>query len=361
MPGAAAADFEKTDGSAEMRDDMKAIMVEEPFKVTVVDVEKPEIKADNEVLIKIKCVGICGSDIGIYKGTKSLATYPRIIGHEYGGQVVEVGSAVTNVKVGDYVSVDPVRSCGHCYACKINRHNVCTTLEVTGVHQDGGCREYVVAPAADVYRIDVNKIDKDLICLTEPYSIGVQVNHRADVHEGDKVLVMGSGPIGLTVMQVAKSRGAQVMMTDLVDARLERAKEMGADIVVNVSKEDLKQAVLDFTDGEGMPVVVDSVCSLTSVPEAMDLACPAGRVVTLGLINKPSEIAQVDFTKKELTVVGSRLSNYRFPEVIEGFESGALTPDKIRTHSFPAEKAEEAMKLNMEHPDQVCKITLTFD
>ena len=138
-------------------------------------------------------------------------------------------------------------------------------------------------------------------------------------------------------------------------------KEMGADIVVNVSKEDLKQAVLDFTDGEGMPVVVDSVCSLTSVPEAMDLACPAGRVVTLGLINKPSEIAQVDFTKKELTVVGSRLSNYRFPEVIEGFESGALTPDKIRTHSFPAEKAEEAMKLNMEHPDQVCKITLTFD
>jgi len=136
---------------------------------------------------------------------------------------------------------------------------------------------------------------------------------------------------------------------------------MGADIVVNVSKEDLKKAVMDFTDGEGMPVIVDSVCSVTSVPEALDLACAAGRVVTLGLINKPSEIAQVEITKKELTVVGSRLSNYRFPEVIEGFESGALTPDKMRTHSFPAQDVEEAMKLIMEHPEQVCKITLTFD
>lgn len=340
---------------------MKAVMVEEPLKMKVVDVEMPQIKADDDVLVKIKCVGICGSDIGIYKGTNSLASYPRIIGHEYGGEVVEVGPAVTNVKPGDFVAIDPVRSCGHCYACKNNRHNVCAALEVTGVHQDGGCKEYVTAPSYAVYPIDITKIDKDLICFVEPYSIGVQVSHRGEIREGDKVLVMGSGPIGLAVMQVAKAKGAQVMMTDLLDSRLERANEMGADITVNVTKEDLKEAVMKFTDGEGMPVVVDCICSVDSVPLAMDLACAAGRVVTLGLLNKPSAIAQVELTKKELTVVGSRLSNFRFPEVIEGLESGALTPGKMRTHSFPAEKAEEAMRLIMEHPEKVCKITLTFD
>lgn len=339
---------------------MKAIIVEKPFEIKIAEVPTPVISAPDEVLIKVICGGICGSDIGIYKGTNSLATYPRIIGHEFGGEIVEVGAGVKNVKVGDVVAVDPVRSCGHCYACTHDRHNVCNTVEVTGVHRDGGFAEYVVAPEADVYKVDTTKVPEDLICMVEPYSIGMQVNYRADIHKGDKVLVMGSGPIGIAIMQVAKSRGAKVMMTDLVDKRLARAIDMGADRTVNVLKEDLKQAVMEFTDGEGMPVIADSVCSVQSLPQALELASAAGRVVTLGLINKPSEIAQVDFTKKEVTVVGSRLNNYRFPEVIKGFESGALTPEKMRSKSFHYTEVQDALKLVMEHPEEVCKVSLNF-
>lgn len=340
---------------------MKAIVVDEPFKMKIKEMPMPEVSAHDEVLIKVICGGICGSDIGIYNGSNSLATYPRIIGHEFGGEIVKIGPGVKNVKVGDKVAVDPVRSCQKCYACTHDRHNVCSTLEVTGVHRDGGFAEYVVAPESAVYKVDTAKIPEDLICLVEPYSIGMQVNYRGRIQEGDKVLIMGSGPIGVAIMQVAKSRGALVMMTDLIDARLERAKYMGTDLTVNVSKEDLKQAVLDFTYGEGMPVVVDSVCSVDSLPQALDLACPAGRVITLGLGNKPSQIPQVAITKKEIDVIGSRLSNYHFKEVIEGFESGVLTPEKMCTNSFPFTKVEEAIELIQKHPEKVCKVTLNFD
>lgn len=339
---------------------MKAIIVKDPFKLEITEVPTPRIENPDDVLIKVISGGICGSDIGIYNGSNSLVTYPRIIGHEFGGEVIAVGSAVSNVKVGDKVAVDPVHSCGTCYACTHGRHNVCSTLEVSGVHRDGGFAEYAVAPEKLCYRVDTAKVPEELLFMVEPYSIGMQINTRANIQKGDKVLIMGSGPIGVGAMQIAKSRGAQVMMTDLVDSRLQRALEMGADVAVNVSKEDLKERVMAWTNGEGMPVVVDSVCSLDSPVQAMELACPAGRVVVLGLKAQPSQMPQVHFTKKELDVVGSRLSNHRFPEVIELFENGKVTPAQMMTHSFDFTRADEAVRLIIEHPDQVCKVSLTF-
>ena len=340
---------------------MKAVLVDKPFEIRLAEVPKPEIKNPDEVLIRVKYGSICGSDIGIYRGTNSLATYPRLIGHEYGGVVEEVGPGVKHLKVGDAVAVDPVRACGDCYACNTGHHNVCKSVEVTGVHRDGGFAEYVVAPEYASYKIDTSKVPLDVISLVEPYSIGVQVNHRARITKGDKVLVMGSGPIGLCVMQVAKARGASVMMTDLLDSRLERAKAMGADVVINVSNTDLEAAALEFTNGEGMPVIVDSVCIPSSFEQAVRMACPAGRVVTLGLVNKPSAIASVELVKKELDVMGSRLSNYRFPEVIEGFENGSLTPAGIVSSRYSFKDAEAAIKQAVEHPADECKIVLSFD
>ena len=340
---------------------MKAILVDKPFEIRLAEVPKPEIKNPDDVLIRVKYGSICGSDLGIYKGTNSLATYPRLIGHEYGGVVEAVGPGVRDLKPGDVVAVDPVRACGHCYACRSNRHNVCNTVEVTGVHRDGGFAEYVVAPEYASYKIDCDKVPLEVISLVEPYSIGVQVAHRGRIAAGDKVLVMGSGPIGITVMQVAKARGASVMMTDLIDARLERAKALGADVVVNVREKDLEAEVMAWTDGEGMPVIVDSVCIPSSFEQAVSLASAAGRVVTLGLVNKPSAIASVQLVKKELDVVGSRLNNYRFPEVIKGFEDGSLTPGGIISSKFPFTEAEKAIKHLIDHPEQECKVVLSFD
>ena len=339
---------------------MKAVYVKEPFSISVVEVPDPQIRRPDEVLIRVLCGGICGSDIGIFNGTNSLATYPRIIGHEFGGVVEEVGPEVKDLRPGDHVAVDPVRSCGSCYACTHGRHNVCRTVEVVGVHRDGGFAEYVTAPEAYVYKVDTSKVDPLYLCLVEPYSIGAEVSARGRISEGDKVLVMGSGPIGIACMQVAKGKGAEVIITDLVDERLALAKRMGADRTVNVRNEDLDAVIAEFTDGEGMPVVVDSVCTVSSFEQAITCTCPAGRVVTLGLKDKPSQIASVSLVKKELDVLGSRLNNYRFPEVIWGFEEHVFTPEIMCTGTYPMEQAAEAMHEIMEHPERVCKTVLTW-
>lgn len=197
------------------------------------------------------------------------------------------------------MSVDPVISCGHCYACSVNRHNVCENLEAMGVHREGGFAEYFVASSRNINVVNDSISDEDLICLVEPYSIGAQVNSRGRILDGDKVLIMGSGPIGLTIMQFAKTRGAIVMMTDIIDEKLVRAKEMGADKVVNVKEHNIKNAVEDFMGNSfGMPVVIDSVCTTKTFSEAIDLASAAGRVIILGLINSLSQIAQASITKK---------------------------------------------------------------
>lgn len=340
---------------------MKAVVVKKPFEISIEEVQKPVISQGNEIIIKVVSGGICGSDMGIYNGTNSLATYPRIIGHEFSGIVEEVGADVTSVKVGDLVAVDPVNSCGECFACKSGHHNVCGTLEVTGVHRDGGFAEFVKTTESNAYVLDPQKIDPKYGCLVEPYSIGMEVNKRGRIAKGDKVLVMGAGPIGITIMQVAKASGAEVMMTDILDARLDLATSMGADKVVNVMTQSLEEAVQAFTDGQGMPVIADAVCSVKSVEEALHFAAPSGRVVTLGLLNKPSNIAQVDFTKKGLDVLGSRLSNYRFPEVIELFEKQAVTPEKMVTQTFHYTKIAEAMDFIKTHQSEVCKVVVTFE
>ena len=339
---------------------MKAIKVIEPFKVEIVDVPKPEIKNDDDVIVRITSGGICGSDIGIYNGTNSLATYPRLIGHEFGVIVTETGKNVTSVKAGDKVAVDPVISCGHCYACRIGRHNVCSTLEVMGVHRDGGFAEFVCAPEANIHKFHKD-FDESFLGLVEPFTIGVEINRRGQITKGDKVLIMGSGPIGIAAMQVAKRNGAEVIMTDLVKERLDKALSMGADEVVLVSEENLEERLLKFTDGEGIPVIVDTVCIPSSFEQSVQLACPAGRIVVLGLKNVPSQITMADITKKELTIAGSRLNNNCFDEVIAGFEDGTLHPEQLMTKSYNYKDIMEALTMITEHPQDVLKLVLKFE
>lgn len=339
---------------------MKAIKVTKPFDIEICEVERPRIENPDEVIIKVTSGGICGSDIGIFNGTNSLATYPRIIGHEFGGIVEEVGENVTDIKVGDKVAVDPVVSCGHCYACSVGRHNVCSNLEAMGVHREGGFREYVSVDKRNVHKFS-SDFDNSLLALVEPYTIGMQINSRGQISKGDKILIVGSGAIGLCTLDVAKRNGAEVIIADIVAEKLEVAKKMGADRTVLVSQQNLQDAVDEFTNKEGVPVIVDTVCSPSSFEDAIEMASPAGRIVVIGLTNTPSQIAQADITKKELTIVGSRLNCNKFDEVIEAFESGELKPELIKTHSFNFTKVEDALKLIKDEPEKVIKVVLNFD
>ena len=159
---------------------MLTVLIPEPKKLEVADLPKPQITQPDEVLVRVLAGGICGSDLHIYHGTNPLATYPRVIGHEFGGVVEEVGSAVSPERIGQRVAVDPVVACGQCYACKIGRHNVCSTLEVMGVHRDGGFAEYVVVPEKNLYTFS-KEVDDTMLALVEPYSIGMQINARGQI------------------------------------------------------------------------------------------------------------------------------------------------------------------------------------
>ncbi|MDR2392195.1 MAG: zinc-binding dehydrogenase [Planctomycetota bacterium] len=181
------------------------------------------------------------------------------------------------------------------------------------------------------------------------------------MEKGDRVLILGAGPAGLCVLQDAKARGAIVVSADLIDNRLRAAKDFGADRTVNVAREDLAAAVADFTGGAGMPVVIDSACTLESFPQSLELASPAGRVIVMGNLSQPSAVAQVSIIGKELAVIGTRLNNRRFPEAIDGMERGVYSPGKLRTHSFHFTKVAEAFDLIMNRPEQVRKVVLAFD
>ena len=216
---------------------MKAVKISEAYKVEIIDIPEPEIEHPSDVKVKIKRVGICGSDMHIYYGTNPLATYPRIVGHEVAGEIVEVGSAVNKVAVGDHVVIEPIRYCGECYACKKGRPNVCKDVSVFGVHEDGGMLEFSIRSEKQVHKVSP-EIDWDEAVMAEPYTIGAQATWRGNVQAGDTVFIQGAGPIGVTVLKMAKLRGATVIMSDFTNERLEFAKENGADYVINPSELD---------------------------------------------------------------------------------------------------------------------------
>ncbi|WP_320047401.1 zinc-binding alcohol dehydrogenase family protein [uncultured Ilyobacter sp.] len=338
---------------------MKALCVTEAKKLEFLDREKPELKSKNDVLVKIKAVGICGSDVHIYHGTNPLATYPRVIGHEFSGEVVGIGDSVTKVKIGDRVAIDPVTSCGECYACRTGNTNVCQSLEVSGVHTDGGMQEYIVVKENRAFKFDP-EISWEEGALIEPFTIAAQSTSKGDIREGDTVFIMGAGPIGLGILQVAKLKGARCMISDFNEYRLEIAKSLGADYVFSPAKEDVFKAVENFTGGEGANVVIDAVCIPQTFEQAVLVASPAGRVVLLGFHAEPSKIAQLNITKKGLEIKGSRLHANKFPEVIEWFEKNKVDAGKLISHRFKIEDIQGVFDLIENDPSKVCKIVVTL-
>ncbi|WP_276918110.1 zinc-binding alcohol dehydrogenase family protein [Aneurinibacillus aneurinilyticus] len=339
---------------------MRAVQVQKAHQLLVQEVEKPRIKNTTDVLVKVKRIGICGSDMHIYHGTNPLATLPRVVGHEVAGEVVEVGADVKTIQVGDHVVVEPIRYCGTCYACRKGRPNVCASLSVFGVHEDGGMREWFVLPEKQIHAVD-SSLSWDEIVLAEPYTIGAQAVWRGQVEKGDTVLIQGAGPIGICILKMAKLQGATVMITDLNDERLAFAKENGADIIINASRENIRDAVARWTAGEGVNVVIDAVCLPMTFELSIDVASPAGTVVVLGFDERPAPISQLPITKKEVTVVGSRLQTNQFPKVIRLLNERKLTHNGLVTHTFPLEKVQDAFDFVEKHPDKVRKALIVFD
>jgi L-gulonate 5-dehydrogenase len=339
---------------------MKVIKVTSPGNIECVEEPVPHLRSEDSVILKVHAAGICGSDISIYKGTSPVATYPRVIGHEFAGEIIETGKNVKNVVKGDHVCVNPVVGCGKCRVCLKGRSNVCDDLNVIGVHLDGGYSEYVEVPAANCFVVPDN-MPWEIAAIVEPYSVAAQVTSRGGVSAGDIVLILGAGQIALTVLQVCKLLGAKVIITDIVEERLTRALSFGADYVINSGKADVQEEVQRLTDGIGADISIDAACVGETLKQAVICTRNAGVVVTMGFADRPIQATELQITKNELDIRGSRLNNHKFSQVIEWFVSGKIEPSRIITDHFKFTNVVKGMDKVKEDPEHTMKVILEFD
>lgn len=338
---------------------MKAVVVYGPNDLRVEERPMPKIEAKDEVLVKIHAVGVCGSDVHIMKGENPFVKYPRVMGHEMVGEVVEFGEDVHDLEAGDHIVIEPITYSGKSYAVRRGMPNVSEDLKVNGVHVDGGQQEYLV-----IKNIQAHKIRKDIpwttAVLCEPYTIAGNSTTRGEVIAGDTVFIHGAGPIGIALVRMCKAKGALVMVSDVVDEKLEFAKKNGADAIVNPAKEELVEAVAKWTNGEMANKVIDAACLPKTFQQSFDLVSVAGTIVVLSMDETPVPIPQKPFMAKQLTVVGTRLQSFQFDPVIRMMEAGILKDEGMVTHVFDFNDVEKAFQTIDEHPEDVKKLVLTF-
>jgi L-gulonate 5-dehydrogenase len=338
---------------------MLAVSVQSPHNLQVHEAAPPDPPKEGEILLRVRRAGICGSDMHIFHGQNPFASYPRIIGHEFAGSVQAVGPGVEELAPGDRVVVDPVVSCGRCYACRVGRPNVCGNLQVFGVHRDGGFRDLLTVPAMNCVKVP-DSMPFEVAALAEPFSIAANVLSRTGVDAGDTVLIYGAGTVGLTVLQVAKLHGARCLVADIDAARLERAREFGAEVAIHSRETAVPEAVRNENDGLGPTVVIDGAGVPALLEEACRVASPAARIGLLGFSPAPCNISQQEIVKKELTLVGSRLNRRLLPQVVTWLVEGKLKPQAMIAHTFPSRDARAAFDLIENRPQDTLKVQLAF-
>jgi len=337
---------------------MRAVIIDEPGTMHVGDWSAPECK-DDEIVVEVGAAGLCAGDMYFYLGKNPYAKYPQICGHEIAGTVREIGHFVSGFHAGDHVVVEPFIGCGRCYSCKIGKSNCCARLEIIGVHRAGGYAERVVAPANRVHQIPDGMTIAQAV-FAEPVAIGVQACRRGGVAKGELAVVLGCGPIGLAVIEVARSRGARVLATDTRESRMEAGASLGAEILPPGT--DLEKEIRDRTEGDGAPVVIEATGVPAVMARTLDLVAPGGRVVILGLVASGVPVAMngLDFTRKEVTILGSRASVDCFPESLRLLAEGEIRYPRIATQ-FEMWRAPEVFAEMANDPDRYHKAIFVRD
>lgn len=335
---------------------MKAVVTRGPFDVGVEE-RTESTPGPGEALVRIERVGVCGSDVALFKGTHPYRLYPRIQGHEAAGRIICFGAGDPgSLAVGDLVAIEPLIACGACYPCQIGRANCCTRLQVLGAHVDGAFRESCTVPWNVLY--PANDLKADLVALCEPVSIAVQAVHRGQIDERDRVVVFGAGPIGASICLAASDRGARVMCIDRLPNRLQLAGTFGAERTAVVGEDDIEQAVAAWTDGEGPSVTMDAVGAPEVIRQCCALVASAGRVVIVGLSEADVSLPIIDFTRKEMTILGSRNNAGLFGEALELVRRNRGRIGAMVTHRFQLAEVPEALRFAAEHPAEVEKVMI---
>jgi 2-desacetyl-2-hydroxyethyl bacteriochlorophyllide A dehydrogenase len=304
---------------------MKYIVCEKPGEFLLKEKEAP-VRNENEALLKINKVGICGTDLHAYSGNQAFFTYPRILGHELASEVLEIDDNKNGIKIGDKVVVMPYISCGKCIACRNGKTNCCTNIRVLGVHTDGGMQEQIVVPISILLK--ANHLSNNQMAIVEPLAIGAHAIRRAQVQKGEFVVVIGCGPIGIGIMKLAQIAGAKVIAIDRNEQRLQYAKEkIGVDFVVNATNDPVA-AIAKITNGDMATVVFDASGHKEALEAGPDYMSHSGRYVLVGLSKGELTFSHPKIHAKEISILCSRNAT------TEDFEHVINVLDQFPTDSF---------------------------
>jgi 2-desacetyl-2-hydroxyethyl bacteriochlorophyllide A dehydrogenase len=316
---------------------MKMICLEEPGRLALLSAEDPLPASIQpwEALVRVRRIGVCGTDIHAFNGRQPFFSFPRILGHELGVEVVAVGSSTKNVKPGDRCSVEPYFNCGSCIACRRCKPNCCANLQVLGVHIDGGMREMFVVPSRKLHPSESLTLDQ--LALIETLGIGCHAVERARVEAREFALVIGAGPIGLAVVQFAIEAGTQVIVLDINPKRLEFSRErLGASHLINAAREDPLEALRRITSGDLPTAVFDATGNPRSMMGAFEYPAHGGQLIFVGLFPGDITFNDPNFHRRELTVLASRNARpENFTHIIDLVEIGRIDIEPWITHRAP--------------------------
>jgi len=327
----------------------------------VIDIPEPSPPGPGEVIVHPDAIGICGSDFHFFAGELQIfdrSPFPRIQGHEVTGIVEQVGPETEGrAAVGDRVAIMPISNCGDCYACSVGRGNVCDNFSLVGIHSDGGLQEKLLVPEAQVFPIDAKP---EVAALAEPFSIGVRTINRSGISEGERVVVLGAGPIGQAVHLLARERGASTLLVDRTGRRLELGTATGAEGLLWEDRDQVVEACREWAGGEGPPLVVDATGAPDPIRAAVDMVASAGRVVVVGMSGEEVPLRIGAFTEKEIDLLGvSCCGPEEFAEAVRFVESNEGLLEPLISRRFSLEQAPEAVAYAMENPGDVVKVVIT--
>ena len=337
---------------------MKAAVLEEVGKLVVKDIPKPEVKL-NEILVKVDSCNICGTDVSLYNGRYTAKT-PVVIGHEWSGEIVETGSEVKNLKVGDRIVSDPNEACGECYWCRSGKPCFCNYMPAYGVLSDGGFAEYIKITTKGAYKIPKG-LDYESAAFVEPVSCATHGIDKASIKQGESVLIIGGGTMGQIILQLARNAGAsRLIMVEQLKSKLEFAKKFGATDVINAKEEDVLQKTLDITDGLGADVAIEVVGNPKTVELATTLVRKSGRVVIFGFSpeGKKANIIPFDVLSRELTIMGSWVNPYTSYRALDILESGKIDVKALISKRLPLDNIMDGINLMIEKPEGFIKAVI---
>ena len=335
---------------------MKAIVIPNPNEIEIREVPMPEVK-EGEALLKVKYVGICGADVASFTGNQPFTTYPRIPGHEFSAEIVTVPENDRGLKAGDIVTCNPYFNCGSCYSCIRGYVNCCTDNQTMGVQRDGAFCEYIAMPLERIY--EGRGLSAQELALIEPFSISQHAISRAEIKENDNVLIIGAGPIGLFALLAAKTKCKNIVVADILDNRLELAKEYGAVAVVNTKTQSLADFTDEFTKGNGFDVCIEACGAPETFLGCIDYAAFAANIILIGNGKRETSFIHSVILKKELNIHGSRNAlRDDFINNIDAVASGKADVIKMVSGVYDMKDALDAFKALSNNDGTLAKLLI---